>query len=498
MLTDFGVDVIYSNSTNSIRDPLALPISDGQWHTFSLQEQNSKLLAEFDTFPSTPLLAPFSLTRFGIDKNARLVLGKGFNSTGFKGCLQKITFNDFPEISFLPKDTFSGNLNTVLHFVPIQRENIQSDGCHSTEVCGALNPCKNGASCIDHFYLKECRCSAGFEGEFCERNKDECAGHESCGKNGKCVDGIGDFICQCMPGFVGEKCETALDLCRQNPCQNGGKCESLSNGTYACNCDEQYFGRRCQQKRSVTCTARPCENGGICKDSEDGTVECECPEGDNCAQFADICHLSGQSFCKHGACKNIFGGALCTCDEGWTGSRCDIDEDECAEFPCNNNGTCINTAGGFRCECAPFYLGSRCEIQGICATEPCLHGTCVQHSAKEHTCNCDKGFEGSRCDEQIDYCKDEPCQNGATCQKLIGAFKCSCIAGFTGDTCETDIDDCVIGSCANNGKCLDRVNGFECACNGTGFKGAQCTEDINECIINVNVKMDILDQNVIW
>uniref|UniRef100_A0A914Y321 Uncharacterized protein n=1 Tax=Panagrolaimus superbus TaxID=310955 RepID=A0A914Y321_9BILA len=133
MLTDFGIDVIYSNSTNSIRDPLALPISDGQWHTFSLQELNSKLSAEFDTFPSTPLLAPFSLTRFGIDKNARLVLGKGFNSTGFKGCLQKITFNDFPEISFLPKDTFSGNLNTVLHFVPIQRENIQSDGCHSTE-----------------------------------------------------------------------------------------------------------------------------------------------------------------------------------------------------------------------------------------------------------------------------------------------------------------------------------------------------------------------------
>ena len=515
--------MVYSNSTNSVRDPLAVPVADGQWHTFAVSEFNSKLSAAFDNSPSTPLLAPFSLSRFGIDKNARLILGKGFNTTSFKGCIQKITYSDFPEISFLSKDVFAGNLNSVLHFVPVQRENIKSDGCHSTEVCGAVNPCKNGASCIDHFYMKECRCAVGFEGEFCERNKDDCAGQESCGPNGRCVDGIGDFLCKCRPGFSGDKCEAALDLCRQTPCQNNGKCENFQNGTYTCLCEDQYFGRRCQQKRSVNCAARPCENGGTCQDSDEsgaqcqcgpgfegplcedsvdvcaslpcvnggnctntpeGNFKCECPpefSGETCNDFADICHLPGHSFCMHGACKNIFGGALCTCDEGWTGSRCDIDINECAEFPCANNGTCVNTAGGFRCDCAPFYLGSRCETTGVCATEPCLHGTCIQHSAKEHTCNCDKGFEGSRCEEQIDYCRDEPCLNGATCQKLIGGFKCQCIAGFEGETCETDVDDCVTGACTNGGKCLDRVNGFECACNGTGFKGAQCTEDINEC-----------------
>uniref|UniRef100_A0AC34R210 Uncharacterized protein n=1 Tax=Panagrolaimus sp. JU765 TaxID=591449 RepID=A0AC34R210_9BILA len=336
-LTEKGVDFVYSNSTNSMRDPLAVKFNDGQWHTVILRESSGKLFAEFDSSPLLPLLAPFSLTKFVVDKNARLLFGKGPNMTSFKGCLQNVLIDDLPQLSFLPKEVFGGGFKTTRHFVPISFENIRNDGCKSRE-------------------------------------------------------------------------------------------------------------------------------------------------------FADFCRLKGEKnapSCVHGGCRNIWNGFLCQCDEGWTGAHCEIDVNECLEFPCANNGTCINTAGGFKCECAEFHLGNTCEVVGVCATHPCVHGTCFQHSATEFKCECEKGFQGKNCEEQIDYCKDEPCKNGATCQKLIGGFNCLCIAGFTGETCLTDIDDCVPGACANGGRCIDRVNGFECNCNSTGYVGAQCTEDVDECSLQL-------------
>ena len=424
------------------------------------------MFAEFDSSPSVPLLAPFSLTRFLVDKNARFLVGKGYNITGFKGCVQNILFSNFPQLSFLPKEVFSGGLKPVLHFIPVQRENIKSDGCTSREVCGALNPCKNGATCVDRFNLRECRCLPGFSGEFCEINVDDCGpeADDKCNYSGTCVDGVNEWSCSCMKGFVGDQCENVLDQCRDNPCQNGGTCETQVDATYLCNCGDEFMGNRCQQKKSVECAARPCENGGTCRETDDG-IECICPpfykgplcedftnpcslmpcknggtcsvqpngkfkcdcpplyEGETCSLFANNCGTGldfNNPLCVHGACRNIWNGYLCQCDHGWTGNKCEIDIDECLDFPCANNGTCVNTAGSFRCDCGEFYLGDYCEVIGVCATKPCMHGTCVQHSATDFTCNCEKGYQGKNCEEQIDYCKDEPCMNGATCQKLIG------------------------------------------------------------------------------
>ena len=35
------------------------------------------------------------------------------------------------------------------------------------------------------------------------------------------------------------------------------------------------------------------------------------------------------------------GEYVCSCSIGYTGSTCEIDIDECATKPCQNNGTCI-------------------------------------------------------------------------------------------------------------------------------------------------------------
>lgn len=40
-----------------------------------------------------------------------------------------------------------------------------------------FNPCVNGGKCIDHFYHYTCECVAGFTGENCTKNINDCADH---------------------------------------------------------------------------------------------------------------------------------------------------------------------------------------------------------------------------------------------------------------------------------------------------------------------------------
>lgn len=58
--------------------------------------------------------------------------------------------------------------------------------------------------------------------------------------------------------------------------------------------------------------------------------------------------------CRHGGeCTNIFGGYLCKCPDTWTGTDCDEDVNECANFAgttlgCQNLAVCENTMGGYK------------------------------------------------------------------------------------------------------------------------------------------------------
>lgn len=52
----------------------------------------------------------------------------------------------------------------------------------------------------------------------------------------------------------------------------------------------------------------------------------------------------------------------CVCVVGTTGSRCEVNIDECASSPCDN-GKCIDGIGGYTCDCFAGYEGEHCELE---------------------------------------------------------------------------------------------------------------------------------------
>ena len=42
-------------------------------------------------------------------------------------------------------------------------------------------------------------------------------------------DGVNSYTCTCQAGYTGNTCQTNIDDCSPNPCQNGGSCSVSSN-----------------------------------------------------------------------------------------------------------------------------------------------------------------------------------------------------------------------------------------------------------------------------
>ena len=150
-------------------------------------------------------------------------------------------------------------------------------------------------------------------------------------------------------------------------------------------------------------------------------------------EFAKMCCTCNTSP-KPEACASDFGADQsrnlsascaicfrCACADGYTGTTCEDDLDECADdSTCLNGATCINTVGGHSCVCPADYTGSRCETD--------MH-----------------------------RCRSSPCHNDGACVDLPDYFRCECRRGFTGLLCEADVDECATAPCANGGLCVNQV-----------------------------------------
>lgn len=117
-----------------------------------------------------------------------------------------------------------------------------------------------GGLCLIHGGMRVCSCRAGFTGQRCEININECAGNP-CLNSGTCQDRINDYTCVCPAGYGGRNCDRILDECSLRPCLNGGLCTGgggPGKPPATCICTSGFTGPRCEFFAAVT---SPVTNG---------------------------------------------------------------------------------------------------------------------------------------------------------------------------------------------------------------------------------------------
>ncbi|XP_076318247.1 uncharacterized protein LOC143229580 isoform X1 [Tachypleus tridentatus] len=399
-------------------------------------------------------------------------------------------------------------------------------GALSEEACVPVlcnnNACQNGGLCLVKNHQPTCYCPAGFTGQFCDVNMDECASRP-CYNGGTCIDRPQGFTCQCPDGYSGRQCQIEQNECKNTTCPERAMCQDLPGmGTVNCLCRLGYEGTSCNITVNP-CIAKgnPCTNGATCIPLQQGRFKCECPPGwtgmmceqniDDCAEkpcllganctdlvndfscdcpvgfYGKRCHLKvdmcANKPCAHGKCIDRLFYHECVCNPGWTGENCDVDIDECSSNPCVNGGQCIDLVDEFRCQCDTGFTGSRCQHTiDECETSPCENGgTCVD-LLDGFICQCRPGYVGLQCEAEVDECVSSPCNPPGTdsCIDLDNMFKCVCNPGYTGEMCEINVNECASNPCLNNGICIDSVNGFKCQC-PPGWSGDRCEMDMGGC-----------------
>lgn len=122
--------------------------------------------------------------------------------------------------------------------------------------------CNNG-SCFDLLNAYRCDCFPGYEGEYCDKEINECTRYTPCQYGSTCTDKIADYHCECPltyngKQFAGKNCTFELTSCQNHECHNQAVCKPyLINETrgiqdYECICTEGFTGRYCNVSTTMS------------------------------------------------------------------------------------------------------------------------------------------------------------------------------------------------------------------------------------------------------
>ncbi|XP_059158280.1 uncharacterized protein LOC131942419 [Physella acuta] len=77
----------------------------------------------------------------------------------------------------------------------------------------------------------------------------------------------------------------------------------------------------------------------------------------------DVNMCEGEPCGQHGTCISGLDTLQCVCHTPWSGDRCQVAPDFCADNVCANGATCVNMPEDnmYRCQCAPGYYGVLCK-----------------------------------------------------------------------------------------------------------------------------------------
>ena len=67
--------------------------------------------------------------------------------------------------------------------------------------------------------------------------------------------------------------------------------------------------------------------------------------------------------CGSHTCVDELDGYVCLCGEGFTGTHCEIDIDDCVYHSCAEGSVCRDGVASYSCDCAETQKGDYCEIE---------------------------------------------------------------------------------------------------------------------------------------
>ncbi|XP_052237854.1 sushi, von Willebrand factor type A, EGF and pentraxin domain-containing protein 1-like [Dreissena polymorpha] len=271
----------HSKSTASYGSQSRRDCEDSKWHLIFIAYKNCNISYTMDMVSiATQRIAgeciPLHLTGIKITSEGPATLSLS----------QMNVWSTTEESPQFIKCSSRGNGGDILAWKQFERADLDGSFINLPSVCDDFNncvssPCLNG-NCTDELNSFTCHCDAGFTGQQCEVNIDDCSANV-CMNNATCVDGVNSYSCACSSAFTGRFCEIAIVNGQWSEWSQWSECsatcgEGTRLRTRQCNSPEPATGGE-DCLGAINETAR-CDNSGcnVCQplgEIENGTVKCE-------------------------------------------------------------------------------------------------------------------------------------------------------------------------------------------------------------------------------